>query len=60
MPQMVPRHNWSPGPFVEVFVVMDGPHGPSMAATDDLPCCKWSPQVFHCPTRHKWNGYTKL
>ena len=39
-PQLVPR------PFVAVFVAMNDPPGPSMAATDGLPCCKWSPRFF--------------
>ena len=46
------RRRWSPattgppGPFVAIFVAMDGPPGPSMATIDGPPCCKWSPQVF--------------
>ena len=48
-PQLV-----SPGPFVAIFVAVDGPPRPSMAATDGLLCHKWSPSFFS-PARHKWH-----
>ena len=41
--QVVPRHNWSPGPSMANFVAIDGPPGPTMAAMDSLLCHKWSP-----------------
>ena len=43
MPQLVPRHNWSPGPSAANYVAVDGPLGPSMAAMDGPLCRKWSP-----------------
>ena len=42
-PQLVPRHNWSPGPSAVNYVAVDGPPGPSMAAMDGPLCRKWSP-----------------
>ena len=43
MPQLVPRHNWSPGPSAANYVAVGGPPEPSMAAMDGPPCRKWSP-----------------
>ena len=42
-PQLVPRHNWSPGPSAANYVAVVGPPGPSMAAMDGPLCRKWSP-----------------
>ena len=42
--QLVPRHNWSPGPSAANYVAVDGPPGPSMAAMDGPLCRKWSPR----------------
>ena len=42
-PQLVSRHNWSPGPSVANYVAVDGPPKPSMAAMDGPLCRKWSP-----------------
>ena len=42
MPQLVPRHNWFPGPSTANCVAIDGPPGPSMAAMDAPLCRKWS------------------
>ena len=39
-PQLVPRHNWSPGPSAANYVAVDGPPGPNMAAMDGLLCRK--------------------
>ena len=47
-PQVVPRHNWSPGPSMANFVAIDGPPGPTMAAMPDGPLCrKWSPHKYN-------------
>ena len=43
-PQLVPRHNWSPGPSAANYVAIDAP-GPSMAAMDGPLCRKWSPII---------------
>ena len=32
-----PKLNWSPGPYVAIFLAIDGPPGPSMAAMDGPP-----------------------
>ena len=37
MPQLFPCCKWSPRPSIAIFVAMDGPLRPSMAATDGLP-----------------------
>ena len=42
-PQLVPRHNWSPGPSAANYVAVDGPPGPSIAAMDGPLCRKCSP-----------------
>ena len=42
-PQMVPRHNWSPGPSTANGVAVDGPPRPTMTAMDGPLCRKWSP-----------------
>ena len=42
-PQMVLRHNWSPGPSAANYVAVDGPPGPSIAAMDGPLCRKYSP-----------------
>ena len=43
MPQVVPHHNWSPGPSTAKYVAVNGPPGPTMAAMDGPLCRKWSP-----------------
>ena len=43
MPQLVPRHNWSPGPSAANYVAIDGPIGTSMAIIDGPICRKRFP-----------------